>query len=95
MMLAIILALIFGHAAMYAIQASFFSELFSTRIRYSGASLGYQLASILAGGISPVVATGLLRQTGSSWPIALFVIIMAVVSTVSVYWASETVHHDI
>ena len=50
LMLAIALALVIGHAAMYGPQASFFSELFGTRVRYSGASLGYQLASVILGG---------------------------------------------
>ena len=94
MLLAIIAALVFGHAAMYGPQASFFSELFGTRVRYSGASLGYQLASVIAGGLSPLIATGLLRRYGSSWPIALLVVGMAVVTTISVFLAIETAHSD-
>jgi metabolite-proton symporter len=95
MVLAIILALVIGHAAMYGPQASFFSELFGTRVRYSGASLGYQLSSVIAGGLSPLIATGLLRRYGASWPIASFIIGLAAVTTVSVYWAAETAHTDI
>ena len=90
-----VLALSVGHAAMYAPQASFFAELFGTRVRYSGLSLGYQLASVIAGGLSPIIATSLLRQSGSSSPIALYIIIMAAITTVSVYLAAETTHHDI
>ncbi|HJZ79172.1 MAG TPA: MFS transporter, partial [Pyrinomonadaceae bacterium] len=90
MTLAIVVALVGGHAAMYGPQASFFSELFGTRVRYSGASLGYQLASVLAGGLSPLIATGLLQRYGVSWPIALFVVGMAAVTTVSVFLATET-----
>ena len=92
MVFAVVCALVFGHAAMYGPQASFFSELFGTRVRYSGASLGYQLASVLAGGLSPLIATGLLRSYGASWPIALFVIGMASVTTVAVFLAKETAH---
>jgi len=95
MVLAIVLALVVGHAAMYGPQASFFSELFGTRVRYSGASLGYQLASVIAGGLSPLIATGLLRRYGASWPIALYIIALAAVTMVSVYWAAETAHTDI
>jgi len=95
LVLAIVLALAVGHAAMYGPQASFFSELFGTRVRYSGASLGYQLASVIAGGLSPLIATGLLRRYAASWPVSLFVIGMAAVTTVSVYWAAETAHSDI
>jgi len=95
MTLAIVVALVGGHAAMYGPQASFFSELFGTRVRYSGASLGYQLASVLAGGLSPLIATGLLQRYGVSWPIALFVVGMAAVTTVSVFLATETAHGEI
>ena len=49
-----------AHDMMYGPQAAYFSELFGTRVRYSGASLGYQLASVLAGGLSPLIATALL-----------------------------------
>jgi MFS family permease len=95
LVLAISLALALGHAAMYGPQASFFSELFGTRVRYSGASLGYQLASVIAGGLSPLIATGLLKRYSAPWSIALFVMVMAAVTTVSVYWAAETAHSDI
>lgn len=95
MVTAIVLALVLGHSAMYGPQASFFSELFGTRVRYSGASLGYQLASVIAGGLSPLIAAGLLKRYDASWPIALFIIGMAAVTTVSVYWAAETAHTDI
>jgi MFS transporter, MHS family, shikimate and dehydroshikimate transport protein len=95
MVLAIVIALVFGHSAMYGPQASFFSELFGTRVRYSGASLGYQLSSVIAGGLSPLIATGLLKRYGASWPIALFIVVMATVTTVSVYLAAETAHTSI
>jgi MFS family permease len=95
MTLAVVVALVGGHSAMYGPQASFFSELFGTRVRYSGASLGYQLASAVAGGLSPLIATALLQRTGVSWPIALFVVGMATVTTVSVFLAIETVHGEV
>ncbi|MBM3891583.1 MAG: MHS family MFS transporter, partial [Verrucomicrobia bacterium] len=57
--LAVVLALV-CHAAMYSPQAAFFAELFGTNVRYSGASLGYQLAAPLAGGLAPLIATALL-----------------------------------
>jgi metabolite-proton symporter len=95
MLLAVVLALAIGHGGMYGPQASFFSELFGTRVRYSGASLGYQLASVIAGGLSPLIATGMLQRTGASWPIALYIVGMAAVTTISVYAAAETAHHDI
>lgn len=89
-MLAVVIGLI-GHSAMYGPQAAFFSELFGTRVRYSGASLGYQLASPLAGGLAPLIATALLGWSmGEPWPVALYLIGMAVITLVSVWLAEET-----
>lgn len=93
--LALIVAFTLSHGAMYAPQAAFLSELFGSRVRYSGASLGAQLASVLAGGLSPFIATGLLRQYGSGGPLALYVIAMALITIVSVLLATETMHDEI
>ena len=88
--LAVVLGLI-GHSAMYGPQAAFFSELFGTRVRYSGASLGYQLASPLAGGLAPIIATWLLKKSGGDpWPVAVYLMIMAVITLVCVWLARET-----
>ena len=95
LILSVVLALSIGHGAMYAPQASFVSELFGTRVRYSGLSLGYQLASVIAGGLSPIIATSLFAKFNSSWPIALYVIGMSIITTASVYIASETAHKEI
>lgn len=93
--LAIVLALV-GHALMYGPQAAFFSELFGTRVRYSGASVGYQLASPLAGGIAPMIATALLNwSSGKSWPVSVYLILTAVVTLISIVLATETAHADI
>jgi MFS transporter, MHS family, shikimate and dehydroshikimate transport protein len=93
--LSIVLALI-GHSLMYGPQAAYFSELFGTRVRYSGASVGYQLASPLAGGIAPFIATALVRWSGGeSWPVSVYMIFAAAVTLVSVFVATETAHTDI
>jgi metabolite-proton symporter len=93
--LAIILALVVGHAAMYGVQGAFFSELFSTRVRYSGASLGYQLASVFAGGLSPFIAVALLGWSGSYWPVAVYLAFMALITIAAVYFATESYRDDI
>jgi len=94
--LAIVLGLAIGHGAMYGPQASFFSELFGARVRYSGVSLGYQLASVFAGGLSPLIATSLLQWShGKPWPIAVYMIVMALITLVSVYLAAETRQEDL
>jgi metabolite-proton symporter len=91
--LALVLAI--GHAAMYAPQGAFFSELFGARVRYSGASIGSQLASVLAGGLSPIIATTLLEYGYGRGAMALYVIGMATITTIAVASAAETLKHDI
>ncbi|MCA9119480.1 MAG: MHS family MFS transporter [Planctomycetaceae bacterium] len=93
--LAIILGLA-GHSAMYGPQAAFFSELFGTNVRYTGASLGYQVASPLAGGLAPLVATQLLSfgKGDPSW-VAAYLIGTGILTLVAVYFASETYKADI
>ncbi|HEX7599784.1 MAG TPA: MFS transporter [Polyangia bacterium] len=92
--LAIVIPVALGHAAMYGPQASFLSEMFSARVRYSGASFGYQLASIFAGGLSPLVATWLLSVgvaagKGPTY-IAYYMILLVVITVVAVAFAKET-----
>ncbi|WSQ13976.1 MHS family MFS transporter [Streptomyces sp. NBC_01231] len=83
------------HGAMYAPQAAFFSEMFATRMRYSGASIGAQFASVVAGAPAPLIATALLADYDSSTPIALYVIAAAVLTVVAVGAAKETRHRDL
>jgi MFS family permease len=94
--LAIILGLNLGHDLMYGPQAAYFSELFGTRVRYSGASLGYQFAAVFAGGMAPLVATALLAaQGGEPTLVAVYMAIMAALSVVGALVAPETAHDDI
>ncbi|MFF8481351.1 MFS transporter [Streptomyces antibioticus] len=83
------------HGAMYAPQAAFFSEMFATRMRYSGASIGAQFASVAAGAPAPLIATALLADYGSSTPIALYVIAAVLITVVAVGVAQETRHRDL
>lgn len=92
---AVVMGLVFGWAAMYAPQASFFSELFNTRMRYTGASFGAQMSTIFAGGLAPFVAVMLLNRLGQTWPVALYLVAMAAVTAVSVLLAPETVDRNI
>jgi metabolite-proton symporter len=85
-----------GVAAMYGPQAAFFAELFGTNVRYSGASLGSQLAAPFAGGLAPLIATALLGWSGGRpWPVALYMIGMVLVTFSSVFLAVETVRTDL
>ena len=92
--LAIILGVNIGHDAMYGPQAAFFAELFGTRVRYSGASLGYQLASVFAGGFAPLISLALLTAYGYG-AVALYMAAMALITVVSVLLATETFQGDI
>jgi len=88
--LALIAAFTLSHGAMYAPQAAFMSELFDARVRYSGASLGAQLASVFAGGLAPFIGTGLLQAGYGRGAITLYVVGLAVVTIVAVVAATET-----
>ena len=89
--LAIVLPLSLGHAAMYGPQAAFFSELFPAHLRYSGASLGYQLASVFAGGLSPLIATALLAWGGGSpVGVSIYMLVLVLITVVSVGLMKET-----
>ncbi|GHF55609.1 MFS transporter [Streptomyces griseosporeus] len=94
MVLAVTVGLVL-HGAMYAPQAAFFSEMFATRMRYSGASIGAQFASVAAGAPAPLIATALLDDYGSSTPIALYVIAAAVLTVLAVLVAKETRLRDL
>jgi MFS transporter, MHS family, shikimate and dehydroshikimate transport protein len=94
--LAIVVGVNVGHDLMYGPQAAYFSELFGTRVRYSGASLGYQLASVFAGGLAPLVATALLAAGGGSPTlVALYMTVMGLISVIAMLYASETFEKDV
>jgi len=79
---AIILSLI-PHDMMYGPQAALIAEGFPPHLRYSGASLGYQLASVIAGGPAPIIATALLATTGTGWSIAGFILVCAIMTLIA------------
>jgi MFS family permease len=89
MMSAIIIGLVI-HAFMYAPQPAIMAEMFPTRMRYSGVSLGYQVTSIVAGSVAPAIATWLLDKYHSSVPIALYLAGAAVVTLVAALFMRET-----
>jgi MHS family shikimate/dehydroshikimate transporter-like MFS transporter len=92
--LAVILGVNLGHDLMYGPQAAYFSELFGTRVRYTGASLGYQLASVFAGGLAPLIAAALLQASGYG-AVAIYMAVMALITIVATWLASETHKKDI
>jgi MHS family shikimate/dehydroshikimate transporter-like MFS transporter len=94
--LAIVLGVNVGHDLMYGPQASYYSELFGTRVRYSGASLGYQLASVFSGGFAPLIATALLAANGGSPTlVALYITGLGLVTVIATALAPETYRDEI
>jgi len=92
--LAAIVALIF-HAAMYGVQASFIAEMFPTSVRYTGASIGYQLAGIAGGALAPIIATALLATYKSSFAVSIYVVVALAITTVCVVLSRETAKIDL
>jgi MFS transporter, MHS family, shikimate and dehydroshikimate transport protein len=94
--LALVVAFVLSHAAMYGPQGAFLSELFGVNVRYSGASLGAQLAGVVAGGPAPLIATWMLAETAAPrmW-LSIYLAVMGVLTLTAVYIASETRHRDI
>ncbi len=91
---AIVVGLVF-HAFMYAPQPAIMAEMFPTRMRYSGVSLGYQVTSIVAGSLAPIIAVRLLDSYGSSVPIAWYLVGVAAITLVAVAFTRETYGLDL
>jgi len=83
------------HDMMYGPQAALIAETFTGRLRYSGASLGYQLASILAGGPAPLIATALLAQYHTGYAIAAYVAVCAIISLVATSFMTDRTNRGI
>ncbi len=89
--LAFVIGMSVGHGIMYGVQASFLSEMFPSNLRYSGASLGYQIAAPLGGGLVPLAATAMVGLNhGATWPVSLLMIAIAALTIVAVLFARET-----
>ncbi|MEB4210163.1 MFS transporter [Mycobacterium sp. 94-17] len=91
----VVLAIVFGvnvvHDAMYGPQAAWFAELFGTRVRYSGASLGYQIGAVLSGGFAPLIAASLLVVGGGRpWLIVAYFAVLAAITVAAACSARET-----
>ncbi len=89
--LASVIALSIAHASVYGPMSAYFAELFGTRVRYSGVSLGYQLASIIGGGAGPLISIYLVGATGGEfWPVVVWMVVLCFITLVSVLVAAET-----
>ncbi|MBY8856992.1 MHS family MFS transporter [Nocardia sp. CA2R105] len=98
--IAVVLAIVVGvnivHDSMYGPQAAWFAELFDVRVRYSGASLGYQIGAVLSGGFAPLIAAALLSVGGGRpWLIVVYFAVLAAITFVSARVARDTYRDDL
>jgi MFS family permease len=94
----VVLAIVFSlvpHDIMYGPQAALIAESFTGRLRYSGASLGYQLSSLIAGGPAPLIAASLLARYRSATPIAIFILGCAIISLLATAMLKDSTNKDI
>ncbi len=90
---ALVLALVLGQvflSMMYGPQAAFYSEIFTTRVRYSGASMGYQIGSVFGGALAPIIATSLLAATGTSLSVGVYMAVVCAITGICAFLLAET-----
>jgi metabolite-proton symporter len=90
----VVLAYIFGialsQASTYGVQSTWFAELFGTKVRYTGASLPYQIAGIITSGPAPLISAWLFASYGTTTPIALYIAVTGLISLISAWFLAET-----
>lgn len=90
------LVLNIGHNAINAVQPAFFTELFSADRRFSGAAAGREIASIVAGGLTPFIATALAGSEGTHWQwVSAYVLFGCILTAIAVKLAPETFKRDL
>lgn len=89
-MTAVIIALNFGHGLMFAPESAYFPELFGARVRYSGASFGFQASAAIGGGFAPIIATALAAAMGGTAGVSVMLILLALVTLTATFFARET-----
>ncbi|WP_327151079.1 MFS transporter [Nocardia sp. NBC_01329] len=93
--ISMIIAVSIVHSTAYAPMASFISELFETRLRFSGSAIGYQVGSMIWSGPVPFVAAALFAWSGSSWPLSVYIVIVSLISFTAIYLSRESYRDDI
>jgi MHS family shikimate/dehydroshikimate transporter-like MFS transporter len=86
----IAVALSFGHGMMFGLLSTYLPELFGTKVRYTGASLGFQVAAAIGGGLSPILATSLTSSFGGTAGVSVLLIMLASITLVATLCARET-----
>jgi MHS family shikimate/dehydroshikimate transporter-like MFS transporter len=89
--LTVIAAIVFGQLIGFGVGAPWYSEMFTARLRYSGASLGFQIGAAISGGLTPFAAASFMAWTGGpTWPISIYLVALAVISFIATAAAPET-----
>src|SRR5579872_525766 len=87
---AVMIAMNFGHGMMFGIESCYFPELFGTRVRYSGASFGFQVSAAIGGGFAPIVATAMVGYFGGTTGVSIMMIVLATITLIAALAARET-----
>ncbi|GEK79967.1 MFS transporter [Agrococcus baldri] len=94
--LGVLLFLGLGHGMVYAPMPALYCELFPTKVRYSGISVGYQMASILLASFTPALASAMVLWSGGSiWPVIAFAIVCTLIAAVAVWFAPDNRHLEL
>jgi MFS transporter, MHS family, shikimate and dehydroshikimate transport protein len=89
--LTVVAAILFGQLIGFGVGAPWYSELFSARLRYSGASLGFQIGAAISGGLTPFAAASFMAWTGNAtWPVSIYLIVLGAITFVATLAAPET-----
>jgi MHS family shikimate/dehydroshikimate transporter-like MFS transporter len=86
----IAVALSFGHGTMFGLLSTYLPELFGTKVRYTGASLGFQVAAAIGGGLAPILATTLTQSFGGTAGVSVLLILLALITLTATLFARET-----
>jgi MHS family shikimate/dehydroshikimate transporter-like MFS transporter len=87
---AVMIAMNFGHGMMFGPESAYFPELFGARVRYSGASFGFQVSAALGGGFAPIIATAMVGYFGGTTGVSIMMIILALITLAAAIAARET-----
>jgi MHS family shikimate/dehydroshikimate transporter-like MFS transporter len=89
--LTVVAAIVFGQLIGFSVGAPWYSEMFTARLRYSGASLGFQIGAAISGGLTPLAAASFIAWTGgATWPISVYLIALAIITFIATAAAPET-----
>ena len=87
---AIMIAMNFGHGMMFGPESCYFPELFGSRVRYSGASFGFQVSAAIGGGFAPIIATAMVGYLGGTTGVSIMMIVLALITLAAALAAHET-----